>query len=258
MVELSSDIIKNALKQLIVRTNISVGSDVYAALLEKYRNSSNRKYAQILKNLSIAKKTRRPICQDTGVCIFFIEIGREFPICSFDIKKIVEESVSEAYKENYFRKSMAENIFDRVNTGDNTPPVIYFDVVDGESIKFSLEVKGGGSENVSAIKMMPPSAGEEGVLEFIKETLSNAKDKGCPPYIAGVGLGGTLEKAAMLSKKALTLRLDSEKNDFEKKIEKALKDFDILGMAGLKYSKTEKSGSVMILTMKFWRILKSL
>ena len=235
MGELSTDIIKNALKQLIVRTNISVGSDVYAAVLEKYHNYSDRKYAQILKNLSIAKKTQRPICQDTGVCIFFIELGRGFPLSSFDIKKIVEESVSEAYEENYFRKSMAENIFDRVNTGDNTPPVIYFDVVDGESIKFSLEVKGGGSENVSALKMMPPSAGEDGVLEFIKETLLNAKDKGCPPYVVGVGLGGTLEKAALLSKKALTLRLDSEKNDFEKKIEKALKDFDILGVRVLDY-----------------------
>ena len=235
MVELSSDIIKNALKKLIVRTNVSVGSDVYAAILEKYSKSSDRKYAQILKNLSIARKTNRPICQDTGVCIFFIEIGREFPLCSFDIKRIVEESVSEAYKENHFRKSMAENIFERVNTGDNTPPVIYIDIVDGDSIKFSLEVKGGGSENVSAIKMMPPSAGEEGVFEFIKETLSNAKDKGCPPYVIGVGLGGTLEKAAMLSKKALTLHLDSEKNDFEKKIEDALEDFDILGVRVLDY-----------------------
>ena len=235
MGELSTDMIKNALKKLIVRTNISVGSDIYYSILKKYHKFSDIKYAQILKNLSIAKKIQRPICQDTGVCIFFVEIGRNFPLYSFDIKKIIEEAVSEVYSENYFRKSLAKNIFNRVNTGDNTPPIIYYDIVDGESIKFSLEVKGGGSENVSKIKMMLPSAGEDGVLEFIKETLSNAKDKGCPPYVVGVGLGGTFEKAALLSKKALTLRIDSNKNDFEKKAEEFLKDFDILGVKILDY-----------------------
>lgn len=235
MGELSTDIIKNALKKLIFRTNISVGSDVYHAIVKKYHKLSDRKYAQILKNLSIARKTQRPICQDTGVCIFFVEIGRNFPLYSFDITRIIEDAVSEVYSENYFRKSLAKNIFDRVNTGDNTPPIIYYDIVEGESIKFSLEVKGGGSENVSTIKMMPPSAGEDGVLAFIKETLLNAKDKGCPPYIVGVGLGGTFEKAALLSKKALTLRLDSNKNDFEKKAEEFLKDFDILGVKMLDY-----------------------
>lgn len=228
MAELSSDTLKKALKNLIFQTNIFLQEDVYSSILNKYKATQGKKYAQILKNVLLSKMTKRPMCQDTGVCIFFLEVGKDFRLSGKNIEETINEALAEAYEENYFRKSMAQSVLNRTNTKNNTPAIIYTDITDGNSLKISLTIKGGGSENVSAIKMMSPSLGEEGIVEFIVDTLKNAKDKGCPPYVVGIGLGGTIEKAAILSKKALLAPLHTQKAPLEEKIVKALENFDVL------------------------------
>ncbi len=158
---------------------------------------------QIHQNQEIAEREQIPICQDTGMAIVFVSLGQEVCLTGKPLSEALTDGVKSAYEEGYLRKSVVRDpLFERKNTGDNTPPVIYYDIVPGDQIHLLGMAKGFGSENMSRIKMLKPADGVEGVKEFVVETVKTAGPNPCPPIIVGVGIGGTMEKAAMLSKLA--------------------------------------------------------
>ena len=154
-----------------------------------------------------------PICQDTGMACVFIEIGQDVHLTGGNLYDAVNEGVRAGYRDGYLRKSVVKDPVRRGNTGDNTPAMIYTDIVDGENIRITVAPKGFGSENMSAIRMFKPSAGIEGIKDFIIETVENAGPNPCPPMVIGVGIGGTFDKAALLAKKALLRPLGSHNDD---------------------------------------------
>ena len=167
---------------------------------------------QIVENYEIADAQNVPICQDTGMACVFLEIGQEVYV-NGSIEEAVHEGVREGYKKGYLRKSVVRDPLDRVNTGDNTPAMIYYDMVPGDRIKITVAPKGFGSENMSQIKMLKPADGVEGVKDFVLKVVSDAGPNPCPPIVVGVGVGGTFDKAALLAKKALMRSVDERNPD---------------------------------------------
>lgn len=177
---------------------------------------------KIVENYHIAEDNSVPICQDTGVCCVFLEIGQDVHIVG-DLKEAINKGVSEGYTEGYLRKSVVRDPFDRVNTGDNTPAMIYYDLVPGDKVTITVAPKGFGSENMSQLKMLRPADGLEGAKEFILKVIEDAGPNPCPPCVIGVGIGGTFDKAAFMAKKALMRPLDQENPDpFYNELEKEL------------------------------------
>ncbi|MFR4619815.1 MAG: fumarate hydratase, partial [Oscillospiraceae bacterium] len=177
----------------------------------------------LLKNAEIADSKEVPICQDTGMAVFFIEIGNEVFVEGDTITDAVNKGVSMGYTDGYLRKSVVRDPLDRVNTKDNTPAVIYYDFVKGDKIKITFAPKGFGSENKSGLKMLNPSDGINGVIDFVIETVNKAGANPCPPMVIGVGIGGTMDKAAQIAKKALTRDIDvPNANPFYAELEKTL------------------------------------
>lgn len=168
-------------------------------------------FDQILENIEIAKKENLPLCQDTGFAVFFVEMGQDVKIEGGNIRDAITEGVRKGYAEGYLRKSIVEDPLRRKNTGDNTPPVIHFDIVSGDKLKIVFEPKGGGSENMSALKILLPGEGKEGVKKFVIESVKKAGANPCPPIVVGVGIGGTFEYCAFLAKKA-TVREIGKRN----------------------------------------------
>jgi len=169
---------------------------------------------QLIENARIAREEQVPICQDTGLAVVFLEIGQDVHLMGGDVKEAVNEGVRQGYGEGYLRKSSCQP-FTRANTGDNTPAVLYLDIVPGDRVKIMVVPKGGGSENMSRIFMLPPSAGLAGIREKVVETVREAGPNPCPPTIIGVGIGGTFEQAALQAKKALLRPLGSPNPDPE-------------------------------------------
>lgn len=167
----------------------------------------------IIENYQIAENEQVPICQDTGMACVFLEIGQDVHIAGGDLTEAVNEGVRRGYTNGYLRKSVVKDPVCRGNTGDNTPAMLYTEIVPGENIKITVGPKGFGSENMSAIRMFKPSAGIEGIKDFILETVETAGPNPCPPMVVGVGIGGTFDKAALLAKKALMRPVDSENED---------------------------------------------
>lgn len=165
---------------------------------------------KIMENAEIADRENMPICQDTGMAVFFVSVGQEVYV-EGGLTEAINQGVKKGYEEGFLRKSVVADPLRRVNTGDNTPAVIHYDIVPGDALSITIAPKGFGSENMSRLAMLKPSDGEEGVKNFIVETVSLAGANPCPPIVVGVGIGGTMELAAKLSKKALTLNL-CEKN----------------------------------------------
>ena len=163
---------------------------------------------QIIENYTIARCEQVPICQDTGMACVFLEIGQDVHLVDGDLTAAVDEGVRRGYANGYLRKSVVADPVRRGNTGDNTPAMLYTEIVPGEQVKITVGPKGFGSENMSAVRMFKPSAGLEGIKEFILETVESAGANPCPPIVVGVGLGGTFDKAALLAKKALMRPLD--------------------------------------------------
>lgn len=171
-------------------------------------------FRQYLENAAIAAKTRMPLCQDTGFAVYFVELGDQVQLDQGTIYEAIEEGTRRGYKDNYLRKSIVSDpLFDRKNTFDNTPAVIHLKLVPGEKLKIQLAPKGGGSENMSAIKMLKPSDGRQGVVDFAVETVRKAGGNPCPPTVVGIGIGGTFEKAAILAKHALLRPINSKNPD---------------------------------------------
>lgn len=158
---------------------------------------------QLLENAHIARENAVPMCQDTGFAVVFLELGQDVNITGGFLYDAVNEGVRKGYTEGYLRKSIVNHPLQRINTGDNTPAVIHTSIVPGDKLTITVAPKGGGSENMSAIRMLKPAEGREGVKKFVLETVKNAGPNPCPPVIVGVGMGGTFEKAALLAKQAL-------------------------------------------------------
>lgn len=215
MREINSNQIQQAVKELFIEANYFLSSDVLHRLktYEQIEVSEigREMLCRIVENAELAADKKVAICQDTGMSVVFVEIGQEVHIAGNNITEAINEGVRQAYKDGYLRKSVVMDPLNRVNTNDNTPAVIHYDIVSGENIKIQVMPKGAGSENMSAVKMLKPSDGVEGVIDFVLETVQKAGANPCPPIIVGIGLGGTMEKAAILSKKSLLRSLD-EKN----------------------------------------------
>lgn len=209
--------IKNAVKALFISLNCEIGDDITNALENALNveesDTAKAVLTQLLTNNKIAKEEQIPICQDTGMAILFVEYGDKVTIDG-DFTQAVNDGVREAYIDGYLRKSVVDDpVFDRKNTNDNTPAVIHTKIVPGETLKITAGCKGFGSENMSKTKMLPPSAGVEGVKAFVLDTVKTAGPNPCPPIVVGVGIGGTFEQAAVMSKKATFRRADSENQD---------------------------------------------
>ena len=186
---------------------------------------------RIMENYNIADTKDQPICQDTGVACVFLKIGQEVHIDG-DITEAVNEGVRKGYTEGYLRKSVVRDPLDRVNTGDNTPAILYFDIVPGDKLEITVAPKGFGSENMSQIKMLRPSDGLQGVKDFVKKVVEEAGPNPCPPIVVGVGIGGTFDKAAYLAKKALMRSVDvrNEKPFYAKLEQELLEEINALGI----------------------------
>lgn len=216
--KIKADTVTKTVKQLFMDCNYFIDDSITNALKdfrEKEKSPVGKNVlSQLLENNEIAAKEQIPICQDTGMAVLFVEYGDKVVIEDGSFKEAVEQGVREAYDEGYLRKSVVTDpVFDRINTKDNTPAVIHTEIVPGDKIKFLVGGKGFGSENMSAIKMLTPSYGAEGVKDFILETVKKAGPNPCPPIVVGVGIGGTFEKAAQLAKKATFRPIDTKNPD---------------------------------------------
>lgn len=205
-----------AVARLSMQANYYLSPDVYAALRHGQTAEQSplgrEVIGQILANADIAKQEDRPICQDTGITIIFMDIGQDVHITGGNLEEAVNAGVAAGYTDGYLRKSVvAEPLFNRKNTADNTPAVLYTSIVPGDKVKIRLAPKGAGSENKSGVKMLVPADGVEGVKQAVLDIILKAGENPCPPIVVGVGIGGTMDKAAVLSKKAL-LRPITEHN----------------------------------------------
>jgi fumarate hydratase subunit alpha len=204
--EVSCDTITETVRRLFLEANTDLGADVLSAIEESLarEESDLGRYAldTIMENAKIAREQSAPLCQDTGLAVLFVELGQDVHIVGGNFSQAVQEGVRQAYKEGFFRKSICDPLT-RQNTGDNTPAVIHTEIVAGHSIKIMAMPKGGGSENMSSCMMLLPATGMEGLKKHIVETVVQAGSKPCPPVIVGVGVGGSMEKSAILAKKAL-------------------------------------------------------
>lgn len=217
MREIHVDKIKKAISELCIKSNYNISNDIVEGLLKSKEEESwplaKSILDKIIKNSEIAKNEQMPICQDTGMTCVFMEIGQEVHIVGGNLEEYINEGVKKGYEEGYLRKSVVKDPINRVNTNDNTPAIIHYKIVDGDKIKIIVAPKGFGSENMSQIKMLKPSDGIDGVKNFILKVVNEAGPNPCPPMIVGVGIGGTFEKAAYLSKKALLRSIDSKNED---------------------------------------------
>ncbi|KRT72333.1 MAG: Fe-S type, tartrate/fumarate subfamily hydro-lyase subunit alpha, fumarate hydratase subunit alpha [Candidatus Rokubacteria bacterium CSP1-6] len=217
MREIHVSAITDAVKKLCIDANLDLEPDMLRAFdraLATERSPAGKQVLQILKdNAQMARTKLIPYCQDTGFVVCFVELGQDVHVTGGLLADAINTGVSQGYKEGYLRASIVRSPFDRVNTGDNTPAVIHMDVVPGATLKLMVMAKGGGCENRSKYKMLTPADGPEGVKDWILECIKTAGPDACPPLIAGVGVGGTFEKAAILSKKALFREIGSPNPD---------------------------------------------
>ena len=211
---ISSKCITDVVKKLCIDSNCFLPQDVKSAIES---HASNEIWPQakeildrIIQNYQIAEHECRPICQDTGLACVFVSVGQDVHI-EGNLTEAIHEGVRQDYIEGYLRKSVVRDPLDRVNTGDNTPAMVYYDIVPGDKVEIIVAPKGAGSENMSQIKMLKPSDGLQGVKDFILRVVEEAGPNPCPPIVVGVGVGGTFDKAAFLAKKAL-LRSTDERN----------------------------------------------
>jgi fumarate hydratase subunit alpha len=232
--------IKEKIKNGCIEANYILGEDV----LEGFRRAQVEEDSplgkeilnQLIENGRIARKERIPLCQDTGLAVFFVELGNNVTIEGGGLPEAINEGVREGYQEGYLRKS-ACHPFTRKNTGDNTPAIIHWDVVSGDQLKIIFCAKGGGSENMSRVTMLRPSDGVAGIEDFVVNRVWEAQANPCPPIVVGVGIGGTIERSAFLAKKSLLRPIGEENqypelNEMEKRLLKKINGLGI-GPAGL-------------------------
>lgn len=218
MREIHVDQVAQVVSRLFMEANTDLGQDVVDAL-ERARQTDESEtarevLAELLENARIAREEKVPMCQDTGLAVVFVELGQEVHLVGGHLYEAIQEGVRRGYREGYLRKS-ACHPFTRVNTGDNTPAVIHLDLVPGDRLRILAVPKGGGSENMSRVTMLTPAVGKAGVMDYVVDRVRQSGSNPCPPVIVGVGIGGTLEKAAILAKRALLRPLGSTNPDPE-------------------------------------------
>ncbi len=205
---LHTDKIIEAVREMCISANLYLASDMD----EKMRQSAKEEDSplgkqilnQLIENLEIAAEDKTPICQDTGMAVFFVNVGQDLHIEGMNLTDAINEGVRQGYKDGYLRKSVVSDPLLRVNTGDNTPAIIHYDIVPGDALEITIAPKGFGSENMSKVYMLKPADGEEGVKQSVLAAVKDAGPNACPPVVVGVGLGGDFELSAKLAKKALT------------------------------------------------------
>ena len=226
MRELNLNDVTKAVKSLAIDACYNLNDDVLNCI-KCYKDKETSELGKsvlekIIENDELAKRDTLPMCQDTGVAVVFVEIGNQV-IFNGNIEDAINQGIREAYTEGYLRKSVVSHPFNRINTIDNTPAIIHYKITEGESVKITVAPKGGGSENVSLVKMLIPADGIEGVKKLVLDTVFNAGGKPCPPIIIGLGIGGNLEKSALLAKEALMRDIyDENKDPILNKLEKEL------------------------------------
>ena len=217
MREIEVSRISDVVEKLCIEANTYLPDDVKCAITQ-CRSQEDSDIAKgvldkIIENYNIAAAENVPICQDTGMACVFLEIGQNVHLTGGDLRQAVDEGVRRGYSKGYLRKSVVADPVRRGNTGDNTPAMLYTEIVPGDKVTITVGPKGFGSENMSAVRMFKPSAGIQGIRDFILETVENAGANPCPPIVVGVGIGGTFDKAALLAKKALMRPLDTRNPD---------------------------------------------
>ena len=233
---INSEEIVSAVAKMCIEANCILGADVKNALENGFENEESETgkgiFSELIKNAEIAENDMIPICQDTGMAVFFVEVGNEVLVSGDTLTDAINKGVSKGYTEGYLRKSVVSDPIERINTNDNTPAVIYYDFVAGDKIKITFAPKGFGSENKGGVKMLNPSDGIEGVVGFVIDTVRKAGANPCPPMVVGVGIGGTMDKAAYLSKYALTRDIGSKnKNPYYARLEEELLEkINLLGI----------------------------
>lgn len=221
-----NEIIKTV-KELSIEANYYLPNDVKEAIEKAEKNEkwpiANNILNKILENSQIASAEKMPICQDTGMACVFIDIGQDVHITGGSLEEAINEGVRQGYAEGFLRKSVVKDPLHRVNTNDNTPALIYYNMVPGDKVKITVAPKGFGSENMSRLAMLKPSDGLEGVKNFVLETVRMAGPNPCPPIVIGIGIGGSFDKAAYLAKKALIRPVNENNTDeFYGNLEKEL------------------------------------
>jgi fumarate hydratase subunit alpha len=208
MREVNSNAVVEAVRDLCIEANTRLPEEHLGALrraLEEEESPLGREViGELLENARVARERCVAFCQDTGYAVFFVELGSEVHISGGEIGAAIDEGVRRGYDEGFLRKSIVRGPVDRTNTGDNTPAIVYYDVVPGDGLKLTMLVKGAGCDNMSALKMLTPAEGPEAMKDFVVETIERAGPNASPPLTVGVGIGGPFERAALLAKKALT------------------------------------------------------
>ena len=208
--------VTEVVRRLCIEANCHLTKDLKDCIVECRKNETfpvaQGILDQIIENYGIADENNVPVCQDTGMACVFIDVGQDVHV-EGNLEEAIHEGVRQGYRDGYLRKSVVRDPLDRVNTGDNTPAMIYYNIVPGEQIKITVAHKGFGSEYMSQIKMLKPSDGLQGVKDFVVKVVEDAGPNPCPPVVVGVGVGGTFDKAAFMAKKALTRPVDSHNED---------------------------------------------
>lgn len=211
MRKIPSPKIAQKIKELFLLANCNLSTDVEKTLkkakTEENNTTAKEVLSDLIKNAEIAKIESLPICQDTGFAIIYLEIGQEVLITGENLEKIINKKVAEAYQQGYFRKSIVNDPLIRTNTKTNTPSLIHYEIIPGNKIKIKVIAKGGGAENKSQIRMFNPTATEKEIIDFVVNTAINAGSSACPPFIIGIGMGGTFDYAPQLAKKALLRKI---------------------------------------------------
>jgi fumarate hydratase subunit alpha len=219
-------IITEIVRELFIKANIELGQDALSLLAQAVKTETSERSVQvldqILENARIAREDQMPLCQDTGLAIVFVELGQAVHVTDGDFSEAVQEGVRQAYRDGFLRKSVCDPL-DRYNTGDNTPAIIHTEIVPGREIRITAMPKGGGSENMSSVAMLTPAVGMDGIKRYVLDQVVKAGPNPCPPTVVGVGVGGNLEMAAILAKKAL-LRPLGEPNRRDKRLAKIEKE----------------------------------
>jgi fumarate hydratase subunit alpha len=227
MREIQVEKVTEVVRQLCIDANYYLGNDIKNKLIEAREkedwNIAKGILDQIIENANIAKNEDMPMCQDTGVTCVFLEIGQDVHFTGGSIEEAINEGIRRGYNEGFLRKSVVKDPLDRVNTKDNTPGMIYYDIVPGDKVKITVAPKGFGSENMSQSKMLKPSDGLQGVKDFVLKVVKEAGPNPCPPIIVGIGIGGTFDKAATIAKKSLIRPLEvRNSNPFYANLEEEL------------------------------------
>jgi len=236
-----ASLITEKVAELCISANVYIDPGIHGLIKNAREKEINGTAAKaldmILDNINIAAEEKMPMCQDTGLVVVFVDIGQEVFVDG-NLRDAINEGVRRGYKEGYLRASVIHDpLFNRANTTDNTPAVIHYNIVEGAGLTLHVMPKGFGSENKSAVKMLTPADGLNGVEDFIIETVKNAGPNPCPPIVVGVGVGGTMEKAAILAKEALLYVNNGNKSELEQRLLDKINALGI-GAAGLKGNNT--------------------